>query len=73
MYLAFLLASKYVQHVLASNQDDPIMRCYDSVVDYLLIYFCRCRTCWCSIFVHLCHIHRYVFLSYCGSREIESL
>ena len=43
------------------------------LVDYLLIYFSRSHTCWCSIFVHLCHIHRYVFASNCGSREIESL
>src|SRR6218665_3161551 len=36
---------------------------YDSLVGYLLIYLSRCRTCRCSIFVHLCHIHRYVYAS----------
>src|SRR6218665_1708868 len=28
-----------------------------------IIYFSRCRTCRYSIFVHLCHIHRYVYAS----------
>ena len=32
-------------------QDDPIIRGYDSLVDYLLIYFNLCHTCGCSIFV----------------------
>src|SRR6218665_2187120 len=43
-------------------QDDPIIRGYDSLEDYMYlhIYFSRCRTYRCSIFVHLCYIHRYV-------------
>jgi len=28
----------------------------------LLIYFNRCHTCGCSIFVQLCHIHCYVYM-----------
>src|SRR6218665_1687540 len=42
--------------------DDPIIQGYDSLVDHLLIYFSRCRTCRCSIFVHLFHIYRYVYM-----------
>src|SRR6218665_1049649 len=44
-------------------QDDPIIRGYDSLVDYLLIYFSRCCTCRYSIFLHVCHIHCYVYAS----------
>src|SRR6218665_3065991 len=59
MYLALCL------HPKISNtfefQDDPIIRGYSSLVDYLLIDFNRCHTCGCSIFVQLCHIHCYVY------------
>src|SRR6218665_1631128 len=59
MYLALCL------HPKISNtfefQDDPIIRGYSSLVDYLLIDFNRCHTCGCSIFVHLCHL---LLLSY---------
>src|SRR6218665_2482032 len=71
MYLALCL------HPKISNtfefQDDLIIRGYNSLVDYLLICFNRCHTCGCSIFVHLCHIHCYVYMRLCcGSREIKS-
>src|SRR6218665_359302 len=50
-----------------------MIRGYNSLVDYLLIYFNRCHTCGCSIFVHLSHIRCYAHLRlYCGSREIKS-
>src|SRR6218665_2636816 len=61
MYLALCLHQKISN--TCELQDDPIIRGYDSLVDYLLIYLSRCRTCRCSIFVHLCHIHRYVYAS----------
>src|SRR6218665_2060390 len=61
MYLALCLDQKIYN--TCELQDDPIIRGYDSLVDYLLIYLSRCRTCRCSIFVHLCHIHRYVYPS----------
>src|SRR6218665_1556058 len=60
MYLALCLHQKISN--TCELQDDPIIRGYASLVDYLLIYFSRCRTCRCSIFVHLCHIHRYVYM-----------
>jgi len=61
MYLALCLHQKISNTCML--QDDPIIRGYDSLVDYLLMYFSRRRTCWCCIFVHLCHIHCYVFAS----------
>ena len=61
MYLALCLHQKISN--TCELQDDPIIRGYHSLVNYFLIYFSRCRTCRCSIFVHLCHIHRYVYAS----------
>ena len=55
MYLALCLHPKISN--TCEFQDDPIIRGYNSLVDYLLIYFNRCHTCGCSIFVHLSHIH----------------
>jgi len=66
---------KNFQHVWAS---DPIIRRNDSLlilVDYLLIYFNRCHTCWMLMFyfLHLCHIHCYVYMRvYCGSLSCGS-
>src|SRR6218665_3240895 len=53
-------------------QDDPIIRRYDSLVDYLLIYFNRCHTRGCSIFVHLCHIDCYVKYYVCTVNHARS-
>src|SRR6218665_1598398 len=42
MYLALCLHQKISS--TCELQDDPIIRGYDSLMDYLFIYFSRCRT-----------------------------
>src|SRR6218665_3007462 len=69
MYLVLCLHPKISN--TCEFQDDPIIRRYDSLVDYLLLYFNRCHTCGCSIFV-LSSMPYTLLRLYCGSREIKS-